>query len=116
MLVRVDHAALEGGEYVLDRVRVHDGLAFATGLLLRCALDGAMSSVLHAGLGVEAAIVGVEGGVAGDILYENVADGSGRHLVQVEHAGLAAALDQPDHDALVGAAGLPSFDVNQAVF
>jgi len=60
MLVDADHATLEYWEHVLNRVGVDNDALFTVGVLTSRVLDGAMTTVLVARLGVEAAFVGLE--------------------------------------------------------
>lgn len=103
VLVDAFHAALEDREEAFNRVGVNAAAdIFAGGVL-----DRLMGRKLGAGLGVEAAFVGVEDRRAANVGDDDLADRGRISAIDVEGANRATALDQRDDRALATDAGLP---------
>ena len=111
VLVDAAHAALEDREHALDGVGVDDAPDVLAGRVLHRLVGGK----LGADLGVEPALIGVQGGLAVDVLGDDLGDMLAVGNGNVEAADAAATLDQRDDGALVGGARLAALGVGAAL-
>src|SRR5690606_34612080 len=96
------HAALEDREVAFDRV----GMGGAADVFAGGVLDRLMAGEFLSGPGVDRALGGLQGAFARDVADQNLGGFRASSAIDVEAAGLAAALDQGDDGALAGRAGL----------
>src|SRR5436305_8141758 len=99
MLIDALHPALENGEVSFDRVGMNGAVGKAH-MLAAAVVDRAVTGVLAAYVGIEAALVRHELALAVGVPAEDRLHGVAVGAVHVKGAGLAAALDQADHGAL----------------
>ena len=107
MLVNAEHAALEHGKHVLNRVGVNNHIALAAGVFLGSVLDGSVLGIFAAGRDIEAAFVGIEDRLAVGVADQNIADAINGRVVDVERTNLAAALHKADDDSFCAPPDLP---------
>src|SRR4051794_2790856 len=101
VLVNALHPALEDAEIALDRVGVLLGIV-EPDILAGRMVDRAVTGVLGAYLGVEAALVRNELALAAGVLSQELRDRLGVGVLDVEGAGLALALHQRNHGVFPG--------------
>ena len=97
MLIDALHPALEDAEIALNGVRGH----VATDVFAAGVTDAFVSRDVLLGVGVEAAFVGVEGGLARDVLRHDAGHGRLGRAVNMERADTTATLDESNDRHLV---------------
>lgn len=105
MLTDAAHAALEDRIEALNRVRVDfhpltSGVEFGATVFLDGMLDAALRGELGADLFVELSLIGHQRRFLGDVGADDRHDLSDRRALDMERAGLAAALDHGQHGIL----------------
>jgi len=103
MLIDADHAALKNREVALDGI----GVRVAAYPFLFAVIDGFVAGEATADRAVHVSLIGAEiaGGVG--VLQDDLAHFAGSHGLDLDRAGLAAALNEGDDLPLVAIGALP---------